>query len=110
MCNLGEGIEEKGIAIGREKDREEGRIEGHKEQNVQEWSVSRADSLRHRQTAGRSGKNYCRKDIDTGIENLTDQLLDPLREISFFLNGSFCKLLVVSLNGVSYNVDMVSCD
>ena len=27
MCNLGEGIEEKGIAIGRE----EGRIEGHKE-------------------------------------------------------------------------------
>ena len=31
MCNLGEGIEEKGIAIGREKGREEGRIEGHKE-------------------------------------------------------------------------------
>ncbi len=28
MCNLGEGIEEKGIAIGREKGREEGRIEG----------------------------------------------------------------------------------
>lgn len=24
MCNLGEGIEEKGIAIGREKGREEG--------------------------------------------------------------------------------------
>ena len=28
MCNLGEGIEEKGIAIGREKGRKEGRIEG----------------------------------------------------------------------------------
>ena len=28
MCNLGEGIEEKGIAIGREKGRIEGRIEG----------------------------------------------------------------------------------
>ena len=28
MCNLGEGIEEKGIAIGREKGREEGRKEG----------------------------------------------------------------------------------
>lgn len=28
MCNLGEGIEEKGIAIGREKGREEGREEG----------------------------------------------------------------------------------
>lgn len=31
MCNLGEGIEEKGIAIGREKGREEGRIEGREE-------------------------------------------------------------------------------
>ena len=28
MCNLGEGIEEKGIAKGREAGREEGRIEG----------------------------------------------------------------------------------
>lgn len=28
MCNLGEGIEEKGIAIGREKGREEGHKEG----------------------------------------------------------------------------------
>ena len=28
MCNLGEGIEEKGIAIGRETGRIEGRIEG----------------------------------------------------------------------------------
>ena len=28
MCNLGEGIEEKAIAIGRETGREEGRIEG----------------------------------------------------------------------------------
>lgn len=31
MCNLGEGIEEKGIAIGREK----GRIEGHKEGRIE---------------------------------------------------------------------------
>ena len=35
MCNLGEGIEEKGIAIGREKGREEGRIEGHKEGRIE---------------------------------------------------------------------------
>lgn len=35
MYNLGEGIEEKGIAIGREKGREEGHIEGHKEGRIE---------------------------------------------------------------------------
>mgnify|MGYP002677816252 CR=1 FL=1 len=71
MCNLGEGIEEKGIAIGRE----EGRIEGHKEGEAglilkmyknglsAEQIASATDKTIEEVEAIISGKN-----IDTGLE------------------------------------------
>lgn len=75
MCNLGEGIEEKGIAIGREKGRKEGRIEGHKEGEAglilkmyknglsAEQIASATDKTIEEVEAIISGKN-----IDTGLE------------------------------------------
>ncbi len=71
MCNLGEGIEEKGIAKGREAGREEGRIEGeaslilkmHKNGLSAEQIASATDKTIEEVEAIISGKN-----IDTGLE------------------------------------------
>ena len=56
MCNLGEGIEEKGIAIGREKGREEGREEGSKEGETSLILIMHKNGLSAEQIASATDK------------------------------------------------------